>query len=215
MPSAKKDGPYHHGQLRDALLDAALRLARERGLQGVTLREVARTAGVSHAAPYHHFADKAELVTALAVAGFERLAAVLRAAVAAAPADDLARLHAAGVAYVGFAQREPAAFRIMFRPELRQTETGSFSTDIDAAGRRAYQVLRDEIARGQLAGLVRPDHLDALALTAWSTMHGLATLLIDGAPGWTGSDGGASSDRTDVAARVAALVIEGLRVRAR
>jgi AcrR family transcriptional regulator len=215
MPIAKKDGPYHHGQLREALLAAALSLASERGLQGVTLREVARTAGVSHAAPYHHFADKAELVTALAVEGFERLATLLRAAVAAAPADDFARLQAAGVAYVRFAQTEPAAFRIMFRPELRQTETGSFSTDIDAAGRRAYQVLRDEIARGQVAGLVSSDHPDALALTAWSAMHGLATLLVDGAPGWTTPDGFAASDGTDVAARVAALVIEGLRVRVR
>jgi AcrR family transcriptional regulator len=214
MARTAKGGPYHHGHLREALLAAALTLAEERGLQGVTLREVARQAGVSHAAPYHHFTDKAALVEALAVAGFERLTTALRAAVAGAPEDDLARLAATGSAYVRFALEQPAAFRIMFRPELRSGDVAPVdSPAITAAGRVAFEVLRTEVVRGQTAGLLRPDSPEELALTAWSVMHGLSTLIIDGAPGWTISEDSVSAHDPGLAARVATLVIEGLRAR--
>jgi AcrR family transcriptional regulator len=214
MTRTTKEKPYHHGDLRATLLAAALTLAEKSGLQGVTLREVARQAGVSHAAPYHHFSDKGALVEALAIMGFEQLTARLRAAVAMIPEDSEARLTAVGVAYVHFALEQPAAFRIMFRPELRSNnEHAVTSAAITAAGQQAYQVLRDEVVSGQKAGRIRSDPPDVLTLTAWSAMHGLATLIIDGAPSWTTIEPGEADYRTEVAARVAALVIEGLRAR--
>lgn len=180
---------YHHGDLRRALLEAALVLVAERGVDGFTLREVARRAGVSHAAPYHHFADKADLVAALAEQGFGGLAIALRTAGeggGGTPADAVRRM---GVAYVRFAIEHPATFRLLFRPELRRpvipfptSESVAALEAVDGvarAGLAAYQVLWDGIAACRAAGLMVGDG-DALALTAWCTVHGLATLLLDG-----------------------------------
>lgn len=212
MAVATKPGPYHHGQLREVLLDAALELARERGLHGVSIREVARQAGVSHAAPYHHFADKAALVTALALRGFEQLAERLQAAADAAGGDDLDRLRAAGVAYVQFALSEPAAFRLMFRPELRDEEGMKRpSAALIEAGKSAYDVLLKLIAAGQASGRIRSGPPAELALTAWSTTHGLATLLLDGVPGLAVLGPMMPKDGHAIATQVATLILEGLR----
>src|SRR5262245_4881527 len=116
MPRAKKRA-YHHGDLRRALLDAALELVSSKGVQALTLREVARRAGVTHAAPYHHFPSKEALFAAVATEGFRDLAAAMRAALSGRRGP-FASLRAIGVAYVRFATEHPAHFRIMFRPGL-------------------------------------------------------------------------------------------------
>ena len=182
MIKQEESRPYHHGDLRRALLDAALQLVAERGIHNFTLREVARQAGVSHNAPYHHFADKAELVAALTVEGFKALELAVRSTYEQTPGTPLERTLAIGNTYVRFALENPAKFSLMFRPELHQSSHGKceYNDAVKSAADATVQVLLDGIAASQQAGLLRTDlSLDTLALTFSSTMHGLTMLLID------------------------------------
>ncbi|RZJ08327.1 MAG: TetR family transcriptional regulator, partial [Rubrivivax sp.] len=117
-PRVKPAGAYHHGALRETLLDAAEALLAQRGADALSLRDVARGAGVSHAAPYHHFAGLPELLAALAARSFQQLGAAMQAGVDAHPADARDQLLAIATAYVDFARRRPARFRLMFGPVL-------------------------------------------------------------------------------------------------
>lgn len=173
---------YHHGDLRRALLEAATDLLEEHGPEGVTLRATARRAGVSHAAPYHHFADKAHLIEALAIRGFEAFAEALERAAGDPDANPLERLRATGVAYVRFAVERPALFRLMNRPELRSA--GPLSDrepgPVERAARASYRVLEEGIRASQQAGLIEAGDARPHALAAWSLVHGLAVLAMDG-----------------------------------
>ncbi|MFE9688868.1 TetR/AcrR family transcriptional regulator [Micromonospora sp. NPDC005806] len=156
---------YHHGDLRRALLDAAGQVIGESGPAALSLRDLARRAGVSHAAPAHHFGDKAGLLTALAVEGFDLLAAALDRA-----GGDLLE---AGVAYVRFAVAHRAHFEVMFTPGLYRADDPA----VVAARTRAGAVLR-----GGVAALPGPSgESDRDALAAWSIVHGFATLWLAGA----------------------------------
>ena len=164
---------YHHGDLRQALLDGSLRLIDEEGFGALSLREVARRAGVTHAAPYRHFADKEALLAAVAEEGFRAMTARMNEEMArhSAPLD---RLSACGVAYVVFAVRHAAHFRVMFGPHFTQPlmPTGG---DTDAFG-----VLVGALADAQRAGdLPRGEEPRRLGLTCWSLVHGLASLWAD------------------------------------
>ncbi|MBR0656088.1 TetR/AcrR family transcriptional regulator [Plastoroseomonas arctica] len=162
---------YHHGDLRTALLDAGEALLAERGLEGFTLRELARRVGVSNAAPAHHFPDVAALLTELAANGFERLTQAM--ATAAAPcADPVARLVAIGRAYVATAIARPAIFRLMFHSKRVHLA----SPRLLAASAEAYGALR-----GALAALpaATPRAYADTAL-AWCVVHGFAVLCIEG-----------------------------------
>ncbi|MFG2047168.1 TetR/AcrR family transcriptional regulator [Micromonospora sp. NPDC048935] len=158
---------YHHGDLRRALLAAALEAIEEVGPATLSLRDLARRAGVSHAAPAHHFGDKAGLLTALAAQGFELLAQTLVAA-----KDDFLE---AGVAYVDFAVTHRAYFEVMFRPELYRAD----DPELIAARERSGAALRSGVAA--LAGDSGPVDADRHALAAWSIAHGFATLWLSGA----------------------------------
>jgi AcrR family transcriptional regulator len=174
--------PYHHGDLRRALLDAALQLVVERGRPDFTLREVARQAGVSHNAPYNHFADKAELVVALTVEGFQKLEVALRSAYEQCAGTPFERTLAISGAYLRFALDHPAVYSLLFRPELRQSSHHAEECDeaVKNATTAAFQIFLDGIAASQRAGELRTDRsVEMLALTMWSTMHGLTTLLLD------------------------------------
>src|SRR5215212_10166673 len=128
-PPASKDArPYHHGDLRRALLKAALQAIAEVGPAAVSLRDLARRTGVSHAAPAHHFGDKAGLLTAVATDGFRRLAATLRDTYEATGS-----FLEVGVAYVGFAVTHRAHFEVMFRPELYHPDDPELVRARDAA----------------------------------------------------------------------------------
>jgi AcrR family transcriptional regulator len=166
--------PYHHGSLRPALLAEAVRVLADHGAAELSLRELARRLGVSHAAPYRHFADKDALLGALAQQGFELLAVDLEQAAAAHPDDALRQLLEIGWVYVRFALRQPQHFQVMFGVrEIPQTDYPELLT----AGQRAFGVLLGVIEAGQRAGQVAPGDSRELAVAAWTQVHGLATLL--------------------------------------
>jgi len=211
--------PYHHGHLRRALLDAALQLLIEQNLAGLTLRSVARRAGVSEAAPYHHFTSKAALVEALVVETLQQLAQTLQEAAQATAGTPLDQLMAIGVAYVCFAVEHRASFQILYRPELRHLARplpdadGTACSPIDQAGRAAYQVLLDAIKACQQAGVVVAGDPLPLALTAWATVHGLAQLLLDGVVGAEIIPSGTLPAAPHLASIVTATLAQGLVVR--
>lgn len=159
--------------LRQRILATAETLLEERGVAGLSLREVARRAGVTHQAPYHHFADREAILAELVARGFTELARRLAEPNAqAAAAGRRATLVASGAAYVGFALDHPGIFRIMFRPEL--CDPARFP-EAQAAGEAAHGELRRMVAlvHGAQAS-------DALATGYWSLVHGLACLMVDG-----------------------------------
>jgi AcrR family transcriptional regulator len=166
---------YHHGALREALLKATLELIEQEGIGAVSLRQVARAAGVSPGAPYHHFPDRAALLSVLSDEGFHRLASTLTDAHAAATTPTAA-LEAILNAYIEFARTNPAYFRLMFRPELKQshkTESGS------EAAEKAFAVLENTVG-DCLTQNKAPAERTVLAITMWSLVHGYASLWLDG-----------------------------------
>lgn len=177
-PAKKRTKPkasYHHGDLRRALLEAAIAILHEEGASALTLRSVARRAGVSHAAPKNHFADLAALLQAVAVVGFEDLTAAMRKA-KARETDPLGSVLAIGDAYVRFALGSVGHFRAMFHPALGDRAPGSA---LDEASRVTFDVLASSIAEAQAANVVRAGETQELSLAAWSLVHGLATLAVD------------------------------------
>ena len=171
---------YHHGDLRAALVREAAAMLETEGLEKLSLRSVARRAGVSHAAPYHHFADKTHLVAAVATEGFGGLTAAMNAGSAAQPAsaDALDRLSAIGRGYIAYAAEHPAVFRVMFRPEL--TGAHADHPQLRDAGMLSFGVLVEHIVAAQKDGLVASHDPEQLALGAWSAVHGVAVLWVDG-----------------------------------
>jgi AcrR family transcriptional regulator len=159
--------PYHHGNLKAALVAAAEAVLARDGLAGLTLRAVAREAGVSHAAPRNAVGDVAGLLAELAASGFQRLRAEMVAAAAASPE---AQLDALGRGYVRFALAHPALFQLMFRQE--RLEPGRPA--LTAARRALLDTLRSAMPDGQAGGEMR-----AAMLSAWAQAHGLAMLLVD------------------------------------
>lgn len=160
---------YHHGNLRRALLDAALDLFVQRGAFDFTLRELAREAGVTHNAPYRHFAGKNELLAAIREEGFAMLATSAEAALGS-ETEPRARVRALGDAYVRFAIERPHHFRLMLSEPSESVKTTG-----------AFDLLRKTLEEGRRAGVVRDD-LSAreLALAAWALVHGLASLVVNG-----------------------------------
>jgi AcrR family transcriptional regulator len=177
---AKVDGmtdrPYHHGRLRATLLAEAERTLREQGTEALSLRDLARQAGVSHAAPRRHFADRQALLDALAEAGFTRLVEEMRAAADAAAADGYpARLRAAVVAYMRFAARDAALHELMFA--AKNTEP---SAALREAADRLFGMFGELIAQGQQAGELPPGDPDRLRLLIGATLQGIAALAASG-----------------------------------
>ena len=165
---------YHHGDLRRALLDASLALIAEEGSSALSLREVARRAGVTHAAPYRHFVDKEALLAAVAEEGHRAMAERMRETMARATTP-LDRLEACGVAYVLFTVEHPAHFRVMFGPHFTRPVVAADSPDPV----NSFRLLLDTIVEAQRAGQLRAEPPATLALTCWSLVHGLASLWVD------------------------------------
>jgi AcrR family transcriptional regulator len=173
MPARKRPKTYHHGDLREALVAAAIGLLEQKGLSGFTLRQCARRAGVSHAAPAHHFATAADLLAEIAARGYERFVAALAKAADRADVSPLARLQAMGRAYVAFALANPAVYGLMFR-----SSTGSLkSPHLKTASTAAWQQLCDAVAA--VLGTKRQDEVIPKASAVWALVHGTATLMLD------------------------------------
>lgn len=173
---AKKPA-YHHGNLRAELIQAGLAIVEEEGVDTVSLRAVARRANVSHSAPYHHFSNKAELLAALAAAGFERLVAEIRTETERiAPAQPIEQLRVLGRTYMNFAAANPSVFRMMFRPELTQP---SEHPVLQGAEALAFSTLMEIIIACQQQQQLPSGDPFTLAVCAWSAVHGLSTLRVE------------------------------------
>lgn len=167
---------YHHGDLRRALVDATLSAIETQGAQGITLRGIARAAGVSHMAPYNHFADKAALLAAAAAAGFRKLKLAMEQRMTRHPSGDPKRMQDAGIAYTLFAVENPELFRLMFGPELADKRGHE---ELARAADDAFRVLLSALAEtGFEAGSSAA--ITGLALTPWALVHGLAMLAVAG-----------------------------------
>ncbi|MGH2969871.1 MAG: TetR/AcrR family transcriptional regulator [Solirubrobacteraceae bacterium] len=164
--------PYHHGNLRAALLERAEHRLSVGGAQELSLRELARDVGVSHGAPRRHFPDKQALLDALAEDGFERLGRELRDAVEGAGSAFHARFAALAHAYVRFATRRAALLELMFAGKHRPGAADSLRN----AGERAFAAPLALIADGQAAGDVVPGDAERVATVAWACLQGLASL---------------------------------------
>jgi AcrR family transcriptional regulator len=173
-----KPKPYHHGDLRAELIAAAEALLVEKGVEGFTLREAARRAGVSPAAPAHHFKDATGLLTEVATLGFAELGRMLGEADEKAGPDPRARLAAQGRAYVAFALANRARFQLMFGSSKLDPSRGEFAVVADRAFMLLADAVRDlaDIPRGKE---MTPDAMGKV-LALWSVVHGFAHLVLDG-----------------------------------
>ena len=172
-----KVGRYHHGALREALLESAERILERDGLSGLTLRAAAREAGVSHAAPKNHFDDVAGLMSELAAKGFERFAAMMGQGVRHEDSPEK-RLAALGRGYVAFARAHPGLFLLMFRSERLDMSRPALKT----AASNALRLLFEAVGARRGLKTSRAPTLAQLAeiVALWSLAHGFAMLLIDG-----------------------------------
>lgn len=164
------DKTYHHGDLAKALLDATDRIASEEGLEHLSIRAVAKSVGVTHAAAFRHFASKRDLLTAFAARSARKMAAFLEQETEQAQPEE--RFRQLGLAYISYATKYPSQFRIIFREEILDTQNSD------------YLAAMDRLA-AHLSGQGNEDAgssaIPTTALLAWASVHGLATLFIDGA----------------------------------
>lgn len=174
MPN-KHRRTYHHGSLRETLITAALSLLAEQGTAGLSLREVASAAGVSHAAPYRHFRDKTALLEAIAAAGYARLLQACQQAEKRFPRDPRKQLVEAGMAYLMLAAENPEIIHLMFGGLLEKC-----GEELRQAAQNAFQSLMKIVENGQRAGLYRKTAAMDLTLAAWSMVHGLSMLISSG-----------------------------------
>lgn len=205
-PRARRGGrrpprrAYHHGDLPAALIDETLSIVKQDGVDAVSIREVARRARVSHAAPAHHFGSKSGLLTACAVVGFRKLTEVIDAAADGA-ATNRAALQATGVAYVQFAIDNPELFTIMFSGQL-QTDDAAYTEALSGSFRRLQEILTAAETDGELRGDPR-----LVGVAAWSLVHGLAALWLSGR---FRSRGEGRADRRALLEAVTALFADGV-----
>ena len=198
--------PYHHGHLRDTLLAEAGRTLREQGVEQLSLRDLARQAGVSHAAPRRHFADRQALLNALAGAGFARLADEVAAAIEDAGPDFRARLRATGAAYVRFATEDQALMELMFTAKNASASSeaaghmagqtaGQTAGQVAPPGEvaqgagRLFTIVGELIREGQLTGQLPPGDPERLRLLFMATARGIAGLVAPGQPAAGQADG--------------------------
>jgi AcrR family transcriptional regulator len=175
MDTPVKTKSYHHGDLRQAMLDEAARMIEQQGLEGLSLRAMARAVGVTHAAPANHFGDLTGLLSELAAEGYRRFAAGLVAAIEAAGTDTTARGRAMAHTYVGFARDSPGLFTLMFRSGRLDAERPALKDAIAVA----RQVLQSAVAE-QGGGAASPLAATAQATARWALVHGYAVLLLEG-----------------------------------
>lgn len=169
--------PYHHGDLRRALIDAAAEMLETENPIEVSLRKASEQVGVSHTAAYRHFLDKAELLAAVSEAGFFRLRESLAEARAAAGADHRLQLEAMAGAYISFAVAQPSTYRLMFGPHFQDQLK---KAGVAKSASNAFAELLHTVMAGQKAGLIRKESPFLISQTVWSLLHGMSLFYIDG-----------------------------------
>jgi AcrR family transcriptional regulator len=174
MARPKSARPYHHGELREALIVAGRKLLEEKGLRDFTLRECARRAQVSHAAPAHHFASIDDLLAEIATRGYHELTAAMAAEARRAKPEAPARLVAQGVGYMAFAAANPRLFQLMFNREANRFETPA----LEAAAKTAYHL--HVAAVEALIPKAPADLKERMVDFAWASVHGFITLVLEG-----------------------------------
>ncbi|MFT8952766.1 MAG: TetR/AcrR family transcriptional regulator [Gluconobacter sp.] len=172
--SETKDQPYHHGDLRRALIDTALAMLAADQNWTFTLREVARRTGVSHAAPYKHFRDREALLRELARIGFVRLEKTMAEAMRPDLPSTRAQFMAAAQAYIGFAWQNPGLYRLMFSSDADKT----IDPQLHDAAMSTFGILLRLLENGQRDGSFRTVAISAQAAASWGQVHGLAMLAI-------------------------------------
>ena len=187
---------FHHGDLKSALIDATLALLDARGVAGISLREVARAAGVSSGAPYHHFATRTDLLAEVALRGFAALAEEIARAEGSSRLPGV-RLERRVLAYLRFAVAHPAHYRTMFLDELRGSPPGAHVV-YEAVARSSFASLAAAVAdvRPELSAMRARE----LAFTVWAAAHGAALLAMEGTPTALGVEGGPRRDALDATA---------------
>ncbi|MDI5967313.1 TetR/AcrR family transcriptional regulator [Streptomyces sp. SL13] len=172
MPDTTDERPYHHGRLRAALLDAAERRMREQGADQLSLRDLAREIGVSHAAPRRHFPDRQALLDALAEDGFTRLDTVLRTALTGADKDFPSRVRATMTAYAHFATENAALLELMYAGKHRPG-----GTRIVKAAEAPFELMNELLVEGQAQGALQPGALDRIGIILLATLQGIAAII--------------------------------------
>lgn len=167
---------YHHGDLRSALLEAALEIITEQGPRQLTIREVARRAGVSHTAPYRHFANKDDLIVAVVKQGFDLMSQTMAERKAEAEGDPLSQFAASGLAYVDFALQHPAYYRVMYSGDLLSS-TGQHTLQHTSSD--TFTEVVNDIKTCQALGVVKAGDATMQALSLLSSIHGFVTMAID------------------------------------
>ena len=167
---------YHHGDLKNALIEAGAETLSKEGVNGLSLRKVARKAGVSHAAPYAHFPDKQTLIAAISTEGYWRLYKRLDVAVQLYQGDPLRQLVEAAWAYVSFAVSDPAHFKVTFSGILDKENDYPAFVEIS---KKSFGLVVQIVEACQAAGVLKPGPADVMAVSVWSLVHGVASLLIE------------------------------------
>jgi AcrR family transcriptional regulator len=168
---------YHHGDLKNALIEAGAEILSKEGVSGLSLRKVAGRAGVSHAAPYAHFKDKRELIAAISTEGYRRLYEKLTAVVEKYRADPLRQFVEVAWAFIEFARNDPDYFKVTFSSVAEKEK--DFPAFVEMT-RKNFLVLVELVKTCQAAGILKPGPADEMAVSIWSLVHGLASLLIEG-----------------------------------
>ncbi|MCA9642419.1 MAG: TetR/AcrR family transcriptional regulator [Polyangiaceae bacterium] len=172
---------YHHGSLRETLLDAGVELVAEAGIDALSLRELARRAGVSSAAPYRHFPDKDALLRGVAARGYQRFDQALgKVSKQCAETSALEAVQQLGVAYVRFAARNPNLFRLIFSPI---GQASGHDPELDKACRQSAEHLPRALMRLHEEGIATSISVQELTELAWALVHGVAMLYLDGLVG--------------------------------
>lgn len=173
MPPKK----YHHGDLENALIQAGVEILSKEGIDGLSLRNVAKRAGVSHSAPYAHFKDRQSLIAAISTEGFKQLYAELDAAILAHTDDPQQQLVEGAWAYVQFAMNHMDTFKIMFSGVLEKEKEYPAFVEIS---RKTFARVIDVIRACQEAGILRPAPAEVMAVSVWGQVHGVISLALEG-----------------------------------